>query len=72
MSENINENNIKTSAGMKRLKKLLENVKKAESKIGKFINSTKDGFNLVCKVAKHYNTLAQLVGLPQIPFDDPS
>ena len=58
---------VAKSSAMSKLGRFLENVNNAESTISRAIKQTKNGIDIVQKVARHYNSIAEWCGLPTIP-----
>lgn len=58
---------VKESAGMRKLKRWLDEAAQAGSTANTFLQKVTDGIGLVQKLARHYNDLAAWCGAPQVP-----
>lgn len=63
-----NTNNINNSAGVSKLQSFIEKVRNTESAVSKSIATTTTGVELIKNLARNYNKLALLCGLPEIPL----
>lgn len=58
---------MKTSGGLIKLKKFIDDAAASGSKAHKFINSVSDGVEILRGLAKKYNSIAEWCGAPQVP-----
>ncbi len=68
LEQSNSEEDVKKSSIMSKLRRLIEEVDKAESVFGKTIATIKEGLSIVQDLAKNYNSIAQWCGLPSIPI----
>jgi hypothetical protein len=57
----------KSSSGVKKLKKFIDEGADAGSKVNEFIESLSDGADTLKSLAKKYNSIAEWCGAPQVP-----
>ncbi|WP_044530452.1 hypothetical protein [Herbaspirillum sp. B65] len=57
----------KASSGLKKLKHWLDDAMQTGSSTNAFLQKVSDGFDLLQKIAKRYNSIAEWCGAPQVP-----
>ena len=58
---------VRESGGMKKLKRLLDEASTTGSAVNSFLSKISDGVELVQKVGRRYNDIAEWCGAPQVP-----
>jgi len=69
--ENLDENSgaesIRSSSGLGKLRRFLNEAAEAGSEVSKFLDKVSDGVEIVKSLARKYNSIAEWCGAPQIP-----
>lgn len=58
---------VRSSAGLGKLKKLLDEVNETGSSLNTFVNKISDGLSIAQKLARRYNDIAEWCGAPTVP-----
>lgn len=58
---------VRDSSGLKKLKRFIDDAVTAGSSVHNFFGKVSDGFDLLQKLARRYNDIAEWCGAPQVP-----
>lgn len=67
LSGKQNPEAMRESNGLKKLKRFIDDATTAGSAANNFIEKASDGFELLQKIARRYNDIAEWCGAPQVP-----